>query len=302
MGTPSLFEVRSGININNANVLSGEGAPGGSGGYPDDAGRGSLYLDTTNGLFYYKKQTGTGSDKWVRVQGKDDMDAAMLGLSWREPARLYDASAYADLAATKTAVNAGTIDGVTVVEGDRILFDNITGSNKNVFIVTGTPGSGATLVEDSNTASKGDALYIQDGTSAGKQYSFNGTVWVQQGASSSTEIAFLQAFVGKSGNGNELPNYPSNNVVTDGDSLEKAIGDLDGEIGSAVSGAAARTVGAISDQAVNRNVEALDDAIGPDVTSTYQVATSASVNANISALDATIGADVSGPANRTVGP
>ncbi|OSM07659.1 hypothetical protein [Magnetofaba australis] len=300
MGIPTLFEARGGISIGVA-VLSGTGAPGGAGGHPDDAVKGSIYLDDSNGQMWLKKTAGTGADKWVRIQSQDDLDTALLGQSWREPVKLRDATSYADMTAAETAVNTGTIDGVAVADGDRILFEAITGENSNVFIVTGTPGSGAILVEDGNDASKGDALYIQDGTDAGKQYAFNGSSWVQQGSASSTEIGYLQSFIGKSGNGNEAPDYLSTHVVTDGDALEKAIGDLDAEIGGGIATPQTRTAGPISDQPVNLNLKALDDAIGPNVTSTHQVAAADSVNANISALDAAVGADVVTPQVRTTG-
>ncbi len=303
MGIPTLFEARGGLSIGGAHFLSGTGAPGGAGGRPDDALRGSMYLDETNGQMYLKQSTGTGADKWIRMQHQDDLDNALLGLSWRDPAKVRDGTAHADLAAAETAVNTlpYEIDGVVVADGDRILFDNITGANKNVFFVSGTPGSGATLVEDANAASKGDAVYLQEGTDAGKQFSYNGSTWVQQGSASSTEIGYLQTFIGKSGNGNETPNYASNNVVTDGDSLETAIGGLDAEVGAAVATPQARTAGPISDQAVNLNVEALDDAIGADITSTNQATAADSVNENVSALDAAIGADVATPQTRTAG-
>jgi hypothetical protein len=300
MGIPSLFEVRGGVNIG-AHLVSGDGAPGGAGGRPDDAVKGSIYLDETNGQMYMKKLTGTGTDKWVRVQSQDDLDNAILGQSWREPALVRDGTSYADLTAAETAMNTGTIDGVSVVDESRVLFDNITGEAKNVFIVVGTPGAGATLVEDGNAESQGDALYIQDGTDAGKQFAFNGTGWVLQGSASSTEIGYLQAFMGKSGNGSETPDYASTNVVTDGDSLEKGISDLDAEVGAGVATAQSRTAGPISDQAINLNVEALDDAIGADVTSTNQTTAGDSVNENITALDTAIGNDVAGAEARTVG-
>ncbi|MBF0116455.1 MAG: hypothetical protein HQM04_15615 [Magnetococcales bacterium] len=228
----SLFQVKKGINIDGlSQVLPGSGVPGAAG---DTAlaPKGSVYLDSANGQMYVKKTAGSGTDKWVRIQDKGDMDAALQGISWREPAKLHVTTSYADLAAATTAMNTGTLDGTAVVANDRILFDNITGVNKNVFVVTGTPGSGATLVEDTNTATKGDAIYVQSGTDAGKQFSYNGTIWVQQGAASSTEIGFLQAFVGKSADGNETPDYSSNNVVTDAGSLETAIGELDNKIGT----------------------------------------------------------------------
>ena len=228
----SLFHVKKGLNIDGlSQVLAGSGAPGGSGDSAS-APKGSQYLDYTNGQLYVKKATGTGTDKWIRLQDKSDMDAALQGISWREPVLVHSSTSYANKAAAETEVNTGTIDGVAVVAGDRILFDNITGANKNVFTVTGTPGSSATLTEDANTVSKGDALYVQSGSDAGKQFSYNGTVWVQQGAASSTEIGFVKSFIGKSADGNETPDYSSNYVVTDGGSLEDAIGELDTKVGS----------------------------------------------------------------------
>ncbi len=235
MGIPALFEVRGGFSIGGVNFIAGAGAPGGAGGFPDAAPKGSFYADETNGQMYLKKAAGTGADKWIRMQSKDDMDMALLGLSWRTPAKVRDAGVYADLATAQTAMNTGTIDGIPVVANDRILFEGITGAAKNVFIVTGTPGSGATLVEDSNTASKGDALYVLEGTSAGKQFVFNGTDWVMQGSASETELAFLRAFMGKPGNGNVAPEYSSTNIVTNGTDLKTAIGALDAAAGAAIA-------------------------------------------------------------------
>ncbi|MBF0462513.1 MAG: hypothetical protein HQL87_14105 [Magnetococcales bacterium] len=226
----SMFQVKKGISLDGIQVIAGSGAPGAAGD-ASLAPQGSLYLDFTNGQMFVKKASGVGTDKWIRTQDKSDMDAALQGLSWREPVTVHVTTTYTDLAAAETAMNTRTLDGQTIVANDRILFTGITGANQNVFIVTGTPGSVATLVEDTNTATKGDSLYVQAGTDGGKQYSFNGTIWVQQGAASSTEIAYLQAFIGKSGDGNELPDYSSNHVVADNDNLETAVGKLDAQIG-----------------------------------------------------------------------
>ena len=300
MGIPALFEARGGIKIG-AELLSIEGAPGLGDAYSDVAIKGALCLDETNGQMYQKKMVGSGADKWVRIQNQDDVNSAIMGQSWRPPAKVMDDTLHADLTAAETAVNTGTMDGISVEDSTRILLTNITGENKNVFIVTGTPGVGATLLEDTNDASKGDALYVQEGTHAGAEMGYTGSVWIKQGQASVTEIGFLQSFIGKSGNGNETPDYGSNHVVTDGDHLEKAIGDLDAEMGAAVSTPQARTVGPISDQAANLNIEALDDAIGADVTSTTQITAGDSVNENLSVLDGAVGDDIAGAEARTVG-
>jgi hypothetical protein len=44
------------------------------------------------------------------------------------------------------------------------------------------------------------------------------------------EDVFLRAFIGKDAGGSEMPDYTSETYITDGDSLETAIGKLDGEL------------------------------------------------------------------------
>ena len=284
MGIPALFETRGGIRIG-AEILSIAGSPGLGDAYSDTAVKGALCLDETNGQLYQKKMAGSGADKWVRLQNQDDVNAAIMGQAWRPPARIMDDSLYADMAAAETVLNTGSMDGISVVENDRLLLTNITTANANVFTVSGTPGAGATLVEDSNDASKGDALYVQEGSHAGAEMGFNGSLWVQQGKASVTELSHIQTFIGKSANGAETPDYGSNHVVSDTDPLEKAIGDLDAEMGGAIATPQSRSIGAISDQAINLNLEALDDAIGATVTSTQHISSSNDLNSNISILD-----------------
>ncbi|MEO5378320.1 MAG: hypothetical protein H7832_11150 [Magnetococcus sp. DMHC-6] len=300
MGIPALFEARGGLSIG-VHLITDTGVPGSSGGRPDTAVVGSIYLDQTTGQLYTKNQTGTGSNKWTRIQNQLDLDQALLGLSWREPAKLYDNSSYENLAAAEIAINTGMIDGVAIANGDRILFDGIAGNAKNLYIVSGVPGSEAILVEDGNAATKGDAIYIEEGSVGGRKYSYNGSSWVQSGAAERSELGYLRHFVGKNGEGTETPDYSSVFIVSDGDSLETGIGKLDAEIGAAIATPQNRTVGSIRDQAVNLNLEALDDAIGADVTSTNQISSSATIQANLSTLDLAIGDDITSPASRTVG-
>lgn len=89
-----------------------------------------------------------------------------------------------------------------------------------------------------------------------------GTVWQKTGSANtawsviSTGInddTYQNAFIGKTGAGSETPTYASTNVVTNGESLQSAVGALDSEIGSAVTSS-----NYVSDQAVNRNIDALD--------------------------------------------
>lgn len=187
--------IERGVELDNAAVvLPLIGAPGG--GDSDVVGVGSIGL-SDNGNIYRKALAGTGADKW-QVLESGTMTV------WLEPALVKDDTSYASLAAAETAMNLGTVDGVAVAEGDRILYTNITGENQNVYIITGTVGAGATLVED-GTPTLNDVIRIDDGTSALRGFYYNGTTWID-----------LNSGI-----------YTSNQVITDGDTFEQALSDLD---------------------------------------------------------------------------
>lgn len=307
MGTRELFNVDGGFAIGDVAWLSGSGAPSGTD--VDNAAIGSMFSDFTNGQSYVKDTSGSGADKWVRQQNQDDINNAIAGRSWREPVDARDDALYADIAAATTALNTDpyTLGGVVLADESEILLTNLTSGTENAYVVTGTPGSGATLVERAvdgvtEALSTHDTMYVKSGTYAGQEYSYNGTSWIYTRQSELTESGYIRSFMGKGAQGNEMPDYPSNDVVTDGESLEQAIGDLDAEIGAACATFQSRTVGPISDQEVNDNIEALDDAIGPDVTSTEQLTAASTVNANLSTLDAKLGNDTTGHQVRTSGP
>ncbi len=141
--------------------------------------------------------------------------------------------------------------------------------------VTAPPGS---MYMQNASGADGGELWIKKGDAD--------TGWEKAGGDTSTEIGYIRAFIGKTGAGNELPDYSSTNVVSDDDNLEVAIGKLDAEIGAGVT-ANARTNNPISDQAINLNIEALDDAIGTDaqMSNLNYIAVANSVNENLSALD-----------------
>ena len=82
----------------------------------------------------------------------------------------------------------------------------------------------------------GDTIYVEEGFNAGSVWTLNSSYqWVKQGASSTQEMGYVQTFIGKSGDGNELPNYSSTDVITQGANLEAAIGDLDEEAGDTMA-------------------------------------------------------------------
>lgn len=303
------FGVIGGISIENqaltaaANILIGTGAPGGDTGEQDAAPIGSLYLRTNaeaDDLQVYFKHSIAGGDAtdWKQATSKEYVDAIAMGLSWREPAKLHDSTTYADLAAVKTAIDAtDEIDGVTIVGGERVLFSAITGDNNNVYVVTGTSGDW-TFTEDTNLATDGDALFIQQGTThAEQQWVYNGTSWVQFGAGDQVELGYIRAFIGKGAAGNETPNYSSNEYVVDGTSLETAIGALDSTLGTGtITNITANE--ALSDNMLwgggtlttSTALNNLNDAIGDRSYTNDDVVTDGqSVAASIDALDATYG-------------
>lgn len=238
-----LFTVQKGLRLqtdsftDEVEILFGTGAPGGDGDVQDAASLGALYmrtdLQTDNLQLYYKKAVGSNSvADWEPVASQSFVESIAQGISWREPALVHDDTTYADITAAETAANGtNTVDGVAISAGDRILFSGLTSGNDNIYVVSGSAGSW-TFTEDSNSASDGDAALIQDGTFAESQMVFDGTNWVQFGAASgNAELGFIRTFIGKNAAGSENPNYSSTDVVTQGGSLESAIGELDAVVG-----------------------------------------------------------------------
>lgn len=217
--TQKLFDVERGLSIEGlVAFIPGSGAPDGVSGDQGTCGIGSLYLDYTTGALYSKKQAGTGANKWSKKADVSDVSA----ISWREPVRV------ADLVSVALPADEN-VDGVALVAGDRALFANVAG-NKNVFV-----WDGAAYIEDVNAETAGDQVYVQEGTAAGKTYSYSKDGdWVQAGGTDSTEIGYLRAFVGKAAAGNTTPDYSSTVYVTDGDSLLTAVGKLDAALKAAV--------------------------------------------------------------------
>lgn len=241
-----------GGDVRRSYIIPFAGPPGG--GDADVVVVGSMAQDYTNGDLYVKITAGAGSDKWRRIANIDDVTS---GSSWREPALVRDDTLYADITAAETAANvADLVDGVTIAATDRLLFTNLTSGNENVYIVSGSTGAW-TFTEDTNLATEGDTLYIEDGTDAGKTFVFNGTIWVQSNQSDLDELAFIRTFIGKTAAGSETPTYTSTNHVANADNLEVAIGKLDAQFGAEL--AAGNFI--LVNQATNDAITTLDAAI-----------------------------------------
>lgn len=292
------FRIYRGLELNEAaQFLTGTGAPGAAGD-TSLAPRGSYFTDTNSGDLYLKVAQGVGTDKWKKMATEDYVSTvASSGLSWREPVSVIDTTS-TTVAALKADLDADDlIQGVAVTVGMRILGASITG-NKNIFVVSGSSGNW-TLTEDLNPESSGDTTYVTDGVDAGKTYQFDGTNWIWIQGSSNDELAFLRAFVGKDAAGNELPQYTSNNVVADNDTLETAAGKLDAEAGFANAFMGKTAAGiempeyssnniVVDGTSLETAIGALDAEIGAAVVNGEVVLAANTVNANVQALDSEV--------------
>lgn len=277
----------------NVNVIHGTGTPGGDAGKEDAAPIGSVYMqadaDANNLQLWWKYRTTQNSvQDWRQATSKDYVDAAVQGLSWREPVLVKDGTTYADITAAEAAANVGdTVDGVTIQPGARLLFTNLTTGNNNVYIVSGSTGAW-TFTEDANAATDGDALMVESGTAAEEQWVFDGTNWIKiSGANNSIELGYIRSFIGKNATGPENPNFSSIDIVTQNGSLENAIGELDNAIGTLTFTEQNEVANGVD---VTGNLDALDIRIGNSTfTSSHIVSPANDITENLDALDLAIG-------------
>jgi len=282
-----LFRATLGIDIqnddltSNAYILQGIGAPGADGAEQDDAPIGSIYMRTdaiTDELqVYFKFVDNNAQADWRLVASKNYIDTAVQGISWREPVRYLDDTT-ATIAAAVADMNADDQLGTegAVAAGDRILFDSMGAGDggPNVYIVSGSTGNW-TLTEDTNDETDGDAVLVNEGSHADEQWIFDGTNWIQfGGAGSATELGYIRDFIGKDTSGALTPDYPSNDLVLDGQNLEHEIGRLDDAVGNMtfttpnVLTDYSDTLGTFASPGtpaaadVTTNLQAIDDAIG----------------------------------------
>jgi hypothetical protein len=276
------FRVERGFEIADlVQILQGAGTPGTAG---DTAAApvGSTYQDNNDGSLWTKILAGVGTNKWQKLASENYVNNALgATVSWREPVVVRE-----NVSLTLpigTATSPIVVDGVSITDGQRVLFSAISGAaGPNVYVYNQSTGL---FVEDINGETSGDAVYVQQGAGAGKTFVFNGTAWVQSGQASLDEEGYIRAYVGKPTPGAILPDYSSNNFISDTDDLTKAVGKLDGALGSNVS------VGNYVAPAntVNANIQALDSEIGSNVTTGGFVSAANTVNANIQALDTQLG-------------
>ena len=203
------------------------------------------------------------------MAGADEVSSS---ISWREPAKVIDSSATS--LPTGTAGNSVTVDGQSIGDGERVLFAALTAATgPNVYIYDLASG---TFSEDANNETAGDTVYVEAGTGAGKVYNYNGTDWVLTNQTNLDELGFLRAFVGKSGTGSELPDYSSENYITDGDSIETAVGKLDAQISTNASAISQEVTDRTNgDSALQSELDATQSGGGLNADGTYSASGSA---------------------------
>jgi len=220
-----LFEVELGIAFGGASIIADVDSPTGTG-LSSSVGVGSIFHNTTSGELWIKKIAGSGQLNWSKIALYSDI----TNRSWREPVTVVDSTSI--VIPVGVATETITIDGVVIDGGASVLFKNTTiTTNRNVYIYDKVTG---TFIEELNQETAGDQVFVLEGTSAGKSFAFNSNTneWIQNDSSSLDEEGYVRAFVGKSGVGNVLPTYTSNNYIADGDTLQTAIGKLDGSVAS----------------------------------------------------------------------
>lgn len=279
------FRIERGLQLDDTTTyLTGNGTPGTS---TDTivVEVGSVYTNTADGTIWTKIASGSGINKWSKLASETYVNNALgATVSWREPALANDITS--TTVPSSSAGNPVVVDGVTINDGGRVLFSNITGgAGPNIYIYNQTTGG---FVVDTNAQSSGDAIYIQQGSEAGKTFIYNGTAWVQSDQSSLDEEGYIRAFVGKPSAGNVLPIYSSTNFVATSDSLRAAISKLDGEFGPNV--ALGNWIKPTN--SVNENLTELDIKIGADFgpnNHLISLVTTGTLSGNLAILDSLFG-------------
>lgn len=281
------FRIYRGLELDDAvQFLSGSGAPGAAGDTAA-AGVGSYYTDQANGDLYTKISSGTGTDKWIKQASQNYVQTMLAtGVSWREPARVANTSLTSVPTGTPgspvTVDSISISDGqrvlFTAISGaggpNVYIYDQANGvfvedvnnetDGDTVFVQEGTSADSTWQFNGTawNTITTGTANaelgYIRDYVgkpTAGAvlpDYTGTGGIVVDNDtlvaaiSKLDTEAGRVNSFIGKSA-GADTPDYSSNTYVTDGVSLEAAIGELDAALTDMTKETVANGVVTLSD-------------------------------------------------------
>jgi hypothetical protein len=148
--------------------------------------------EPTTGQLWYNTNTPAlqvfNGSTWIDISGGTSTIS-----SWRAPVVARDNTLYANFLSFPTT---GIIDGVTLVDGDRVLFSNVAAvTQRNVWIWDAT---GTSWTEDTQNEVAGDAVYVVEGTDSGKVFAFDQfDQWAQisgsgSGGGGNSGIAFIK--------------------------------------------------------------------------------------------------------------
>lgn len=286
------FEVERGFKTAGAVIIAGSGAPDGVTGDNGSADKGSIYLDTLNGSFYFKKDKSNSADDWIKAASASDLTNA----SWREPVVTIDELTTVLPTGTPGAdwTSADTVP-VTVTDKDRVLFTGLTdGNNLNIYTYDKTAG---TFTETPNEATVGDFVYVGGGNELGVSYVYvdldgGGNKWVKTNKSETDELASIRNFIGKGVTGSDTPTFDTTNYLAAKNDLEAGIIELDAQIKENEDGLATE----LQDRADQDDI--IEASVGLDVDGNYVVeATSNYISTATSIHDATVLLDTQAKAN-----
>lgn len=226
------FTVELGLKIEDSNgenpisVIRGSAIPGGT--TPtDDALQSSLYF-REDGSIYQKSDSGSGTDKWVRLANVDDL----ASFSWREEkvvAATGDAAPTTGSTIDLAASPFGDDEGTTLAAGDFSVGDKIifgVGGTPKLMEVTAVSSPEITVADASVALSDNDMFIVRnylpdspDGQEKQAIVLYNGSGIIKISDFNwdiATGINLSQSYSAASGN------------VSAGDSVEEAIQKVDG--------------------------------------------------------------------------
>lgn len=174
-----LFRIYRGLELDDSvQFLTGIGAPGLT--YETNiAPVASFYTNQADGGLWTKVLPGSGSLKWRLLATQEYVQSLLSGLggaaSWRAPVVVIDtASTVLPVGVPASPI---TVDGVSITDGQRVLFSGIIGAGgPNVYVYDQLTG---TFVEDTRNETDGDTVFVQAGSQADSTWQFNGTTWVK---------------------------------------------------------------------------------------------------------------------------
>jgi len=119
----------------------------------------------------------------THATNKDYVDSKVQGLSWKNP--VVAASTGSNV---NVAVAPATLDGITLVNGDRILLKDQTTNNENLIYIWNSVGTPLTIAPDSDTPAElvNATVFVAGGTINGD------TGWTQTGVLGGGTVQWVQ--------------------------------------------------------------------------------------------------------------